>query len=66
MFVELDESVRENVSIDDDSKNQVKDKGNILIRLKNGRHKYISNNFLNMKNNNLSVGQLLEKGYVFT
>jgi len=43
----------------------MKGKGNILIRLKNGEHQFISNVYyvLNMKSNILSLGQLLEKGY---
>jgi len=43
----------------------VKGKGNILIRLKDERHQFISNVYYvpNMKNNILSLGQLLEKVY---
>ena len=38
VFVEHDESISGNVSFGDDSKIIVKDKGNILIFLNDGRH----------------------------
>ncbi|KAM2556520.1 hypothetical protein TB2_013736 [Malus domestica] len=65
MFVELNESVSDNVSFGNKSKIPVKGKGNILIPLKNGGHQLISNVYYvpNMKSNILSLGQLLEKGY---
>ncbi|RZB46593.1 Heparanase-like protein 2 [Glycine soja] len=63
MFVEINEATTCDVSFGDDSKIPVK--GKILIRLKNGSHQFISNVYYvpNMKNNILSLGQLLEKGY---
>ena len=44
---------------------RLKERGNILIRLKNSEHQLISNVYYvpNMKSNILSLGQLLEKGY---
>ncbi|XP_028054203.1 uncharacterized protein LOC114258449 [Camellia sinensis] len=64
-FVELDETVQAQVSFGDSSKTPVKGRGNILIELKNGDHDYISSVYYApaMKNNILSMGQLLEKGY---
>jgi len=38
IFVDLDESVSDNVSFGDNSKTPIKDKGKILILLKDGRH----------------------------
>ena len=65
MFVDLDESISGNVSFGDNSKTLVNGKGKSLIRLKDGRHEFISNVYYisNMKNNILSLGQLLEKDY---
>ena len=63
----LDESISSQVSFGDNSKVPVKGKGKILIHLKNGDHQFISDFYYvpNMKNNILSIGQLLEKGYTF-
>ncbi|GKV49004.1 hypothetical protein SLEP1_g55778 [Rubroshorea leprosula] len=68
LFVDLDESFRTKVKFSDDRTIPVTGKGRILINLKNGDHKYISDVFYvpGMKSNLLSVGQLLEKLYVMS
>ena len=65
MFVELDESVGGDIVFGDATKIPVRGKGKMLINLKNGKHEFISNVYyvLDMKNNILSLRQLLEKGY---
>ncbi|XP_039140420.1 uncharacterized protein LOC120277629 [Dioscorea cayenensis subsp. rotundata] len=65
LFVNLDESVQKVVKFADNSIIPVMGKGRILIQLKNGDHQFISDVFYvpGMKNNLLSMGQLLEKGY---
>ena len=49
----------------DTSKISVKGKGKILIRTKNGTNKYISDVYYvpALKNNLISLGQLVERGY---
>ncbi|GKU93614.1 hypothetical protein SLEP1_g7191 [Rubroshorea leprosula] len=68
LFADLDESFRTKVKFADDRTIPITGKGRILINLKNGDHKYISDVFYvpGMKSNLLSVGQLLEKGYVMS
>lgn len=60
MFAEFDESMSGYVEFDDESKVEVKERANILIRLKNSEHQLNSNVYYesNMKSNILSLGQL--------
>ncbi|XP_028109539.1 uncharacterized protein LOC114308196 [Camellia sinensis] len=57
LFVELNETVQAQVSFSNSSKTPVKGRGNILIKLKNGDHDYISNVYYvpAMKNNIFSM-----------
>ena len=65
MVVELDKLESDHVTFGDASKIQIKGKGKILIRLKKGKHQFISNVYFisNMKNDILSLGQLLKRVY---
>ncbi|KAL2251279.1 UNVERIFIED_CONTAM: Retrovirus-related Pol polyprotein from transposon TNT 1-94 [Sesamum indicum] len=65
LFVELDESTCGDITFGDYLKVQVKGKGTILNRSKDGSHQLISNVFYvpAMRSNILSLGQLLEKNY---
>ncbi|XP_050902821.1 uncharacterized protein LOC127115284 [Lathyrus oleraceus] len=65
LFSNLDESFRNVVKLDDNSKLQVLGKGKIAIRLKDGYLNYISDVLYvpSICQNLLSVGQLAEKGY---
>ena len=65
LFVKIDESVRNLVKFVDDNTIPIMRKGKILIQSKNCDHQYISEIFYisSMKNNLLSMKQLLEKGY---
>ncbi|PKU84548.1 hypothetical protein MA16_Dca017934 [Dendrobium catenatum] len=64
MFVEM-EVMESQIYFDDSSKIMVKEKGKILILLKDETHQFISEVYyvLDMKSNILSLGQLLEKGF---
>ncbi|KAL3326003.1 hypothetical protein AABB24_036956 [Solanum stoloniferum] len=64
-FVEIKKIVKGNVSFGDTSKIQIEGIGTILISCKDGGHKLINNVYYvpKFKSNNLSLGQLLEKGY---
>ena len=63
-FVELDTKVTGHMRFGDESKVEIKGKGMILFELKNGSHKILPNVYYipKMKNNNLSIGQLMENG----
>jgi len=64
-FVYIDESYKGNITFGDLSQRPVQGRGKILIELKNGEQKFISEVFYvpDMKNNILSLGQFLEKGF---
>lgn len=65
-FVQLDESVKSKVKFVDDSTMDATGLGRVLIKRKDGNPSYITDVLFvpGMKSNLLSVGQLLEKGYV--
>ena len=65
LFVKFEELNGGNITFGDSSKVQIKGKGTILIRLKDGSHQLISNVLYvpKMKSNILSLGQLLENNY---
>lgn len=65
-FVNLDDTVRSKVKFADDSTLTAAGIGKVLIQRKDGLHSYISDVLYvpGMKSNLLSLGQLLEKGYV--
>ena len=64
--MELDESANNQTSFGDSSKILVKEKGKVLIRQKDGSYQliYIVYYALAMKDNLLTLGQLLEKRYI--
>jgi len=64
-FMELDEAIRGNATFADHSKVVIKGKDNILIKLKDESHQYISDVYYisTVKSNILNLEQLLEKRY---
>ncbi|KAM0985723.1 hypothetical protein ACFX13_013181 [Malus domestica] len=65
-FAELKDGPYGSVSLGDSSKLPVEGKGKIKIIQKDGKEEYISDTYYipGMKSNILSIGQLLQKGYV--
>jgi transposase InsO family protein len=65
LFSDLDETIQGLVTFGDTSKVPFKGKGNIPIKLKNDDHSYIADVYYvpAIKQNLVSIGQLLEKGY---
>jgi len=65
MFMELDESIKGNITFAYHSKASIKRKDTILIQMKNNSHQFIGNVYYIpiVKNNILSLEQLLERGY---
>ena len=65
-FAELKEGAYGSVSLGDSSKLPVEGKGKIKIIQKDGKEEYISDTYYipGMKSNILSIGQLLQKGYI--
>lgn len=67
-FSYLDDSYKSTVSFGDNSSVQVKEKGNVKLKSKNGFVENITDVLyvLALKTNILSVGQLQEKGYMIS
>ncbi|KAL3609588.1 hypothetical protein D5086_000608, partial [Populus alba] len=65
LFGDLDETIQGLVTFGDTLKVPFKGKGNISIKLKNGDHSYITDVCYvpAIKQNLVSIGQLMEKGY---
>jgi hypothetical protein len=65
LFDDLDKTIQGLVTFGDTSKVPFKGKGNIPIKLKNGDHSYIADVYYvpAIKQNLVSIGQLMEKGY---
>ncbi|KAK2989425.1 hypothetical protein RJ640_017680 [Escallonia rubra] len=65
LFTDLDETIKGEVTFGDSSKTPVKGKGKLMITLKNGDRRFISDVYYvpALKSNIIGLGQLLEKGY---
>ena len=64
-FVNIDDKVKSKIKFADNSFVTAKGIGKVMIQRKDGQHSFINDVLYvpNMKNNLLSLGQLLEKGY---
>jgi len=64
-FVNIDDKVKNKIKFADNSSVTTEDIGKVMIQRKDGQHSFINDVLYvpNMKNNWLSLGQLLEKGY---
>ena len=65
-FVQLNEEVCGNMSLRDSSKLAIEGRGKVRIVQKNGKEEFIFDVYYvsHMKRNILSIGQLLQKGYI--
>ena len=65
LSTKIDETISGEVTFGDSSKNPVKGKGTVTIMSKNGEKKYINDGYYipALKNNIISLGQLVEKGF---
>lgn len=65
VFVTFDDSFRSEVRTGDDTKLQIKGRGNILVKTKKGVKRITNVHYVpGLKHNFLSVGQLLQMGNV--
>ncbi|KAL0400394.1 UNVERIFIED_CONTAM: Copia protein [Sesamum radiatum] len=64
-FVHIDTKVTDDVRFGDDTKVEIKGKGTVILATKSGDHKLLHNVYYipKMKNNILSIGQLMESGH---